>query len=294
MSAPSTWPLPENGIRFVTPAFMQSELAQHPLTRECYPTAMGFYPGASGHRMQRQHHDDNLLLYCVAGRGHARSAAWSGAVAPGEALLLPQGLAHEYEADSEDPWTIYWVHFQGSATPVFNQYLGYRENSRPLTTVGVSLPLIARFKAMMAVRRTGYSTHAFVNAANQLRQLLTQIAQEQRSIEASGQSNFDLDALQRFMQENIGQPLDLGTLAATAGLSKYHFATKYKTLTGYSPIRHFLNMKMEHAGHLLDSSELSVKEIATALGYEDPLYFSRLFSATVGMSPRAYRRSVRS
>ena len=44
---------------------------------------------------------------------------------------------------------------------------------------------------------------------------------------------------------------------------------------------------------LLDSSELSVKAIAAELGYPDPLYFSRLFSKTMGLSPRAYRSSVR-
>ena len=53
-------------------------------------------------------------------------------------------------------------------------------------------------------------------------------------------------------------------------------------------------MKMEHACHLLDSSQLSVKGVAAALGYDDQLYFSRQFSKTIGLSPRAYRRSVRS
>jgi len=52
-------------------------------------------------------------------------------------------------------------------------------------------------------------------------------------------------------------------------------------------------MKMEHACHLLDSGDLSVKAVAGALGYDDPLYFSRQFSRTIGMSPRAYRNSVR-
>ena len=293
MSAPSKWPLPDEGTRFLTPAFMLNKLARHPLTRECYPAAMGYYPAASFHRMQRSRHDDNLLIYCVEGKGFASTGEWSGSIEAGEILLLPQGMAHHYQADDENPWTIYWVHFQGSSTAVFNQYLGYREGGSPASSIGVSPQLIAQFRGMMEVNRTGYSTRAFINAANQLRHLLTQIALEVRRAQATSQHSFNLETVQSFMLDNIGQQLDLKTLAASAKLSKFHFANKYKALTGYSPIKHFLNMKMEHACYLLDSSQLSVKEVAAALGYDDPLYFSRQFRKIIGLSPRAYRSSVR-
>lgn len=293
MSAPSQWPLPENGIRFLTPAFMLNTLARHPLTRECYPTAMGFYPSAEQHRMQRERHDDNLLIYCVEGRGHATAGDWQGTVGPGQVLLLPQGVAHRYEADAAVPWTIYWVHFQGTGSAIFNQHLGDRDGLPQIAQAGISPQLIAHFRSLLAVHRTGYDTAAFINAANLLRHLLTLIALEFRRTRASSQESFDLETVQNLMLEHIGQSLDLDTLAAAAKLSRFHFSAKYKSLTGYSPIRHFLNMKMEHACHLLDSSELGVKGVAAALGYDDPLYFSRLFRRTVGLSPRHYRRSVR-
>jgi AraC family transcriptional regulator of arabinose operon len=283
MSAPSKWPLPENGTRFVTPAFMLKKLARHPLTRECYPAAMGYYPEARDHRMERTRHDNNLLIYCVDGKGYADTPDWSGDVLAGDLLLLPQGMPHRYRAADEQPWS----------TAVFNQYLGYREGRRPCVRIGVSPKLVAHLLGLMEVRRTGYSTRAFINASNQLRHLLTEIALEMRRAQASSQHSFNLAAVQGFMLENIDRQLDLDTLAAAARLSKYHFANKYKSLTGYSPMKHFQNMKMEHACHLLDSSNLSVKGVAAALGYPDQLYFSRQFARTVGMSPRAYRSSVR-
>ena len=292
MSTPSKWPLPHAGIRFITPTFMLEKLARHPLTKDCYPTAMGYYPKASGHRMLRERHDDNLLLYCTAGRGRLETEDWQGNIGPGQMMLLPQGLTHAYEADADDPWTLYWIHFQGASTRVFIQYLGYREG-RPVADAGVSPLLIGAFTSLLEVRRTGYSTRAFINAANHLRHLITQAALETSAHAGRLQPGFELDQVQAYMLENLDQAVTLDNLAAVANMSKYHFSNRYKELTGYSPIKHFLNMKMEHACHLLDSTELGVGEIARYVGYEDPLYFSRLFSKTIGSSPRGYRASMR-
>ncbi|MFT6289130.1 MAG: AraC-like DNA-binding protein [Alcanivorax sp.] len=292
MSSPSKWPLPATGIRFLTPAFMVEKMARHPLTKDCYPTAMGFYPSAQGHHMERHRHDDNLLLYCTDGKGELETSSWQGTISAGQMLILPQGVQHTYVADSATPWTVYWVHFQGASTGIFTQYLGYREG-KPVVEAGVSPTLIAAFSQLMEVRSTGYSTRAFINAANQLRYLLTQTALEIRAHQARNQRSFQLQHVQDFMLANINQTLSLQTLAATANMSKYHFSNRYKKLTGYSPVKHFLNMKMEHACYLLDSSDLTIKAIAATLGYEDPLYFSRLFGKTVGTSPRSYRASIR-
>jgi len=292
MSSPSQWPLPEQGIRFLTPAFMVETLARHPLTRDCYPTAMGYYPSARGHRMERQRHDDNLLLYCVDGGGELEAGGQRYAVGGGDLVLLPQGVGHVYQAGRADPWTIYWVHFQGVSTRVFMDYLGYRQR-RPVVHSGVSPVLLAAFNSLLAVRRTGYSTGAFINAANQLRHLLTQFAMETGRQRARHPGALDLEAIQAYMQDNIHSLLELDDLAAVAHLSRYHFSNRYKALTGYSPVKHFMHMKIEYACQLLDSTDLSVKAIAGQLGYGDPLYFSRLFSRTMGMSPSAYRNSVR-
>lgn len=271
---------------------MLEKLYRHPLTRDCYPTAMGYYPRARGHRMERLRHDDNLVLYCVDGTGRLEAGGVHYAISGGNLILLPQGLTHRYSASEEEPWTLYWVHCQGVSTRLFLEYLGYRDG-RAVIDTGVSPPLLASFNSLLSVRRTGYSTSAFINAANHLRYLFTQFVMETGRHQGGHPAALDLDAIQTFMQDNIHQQLDLDDLASVAHLSRFHFSNRYKALTGYSPIKHFLHMKIEYACQLLDSSDLSVKAIAAELGYSDPLYFSRLFSKTMGMSPRAYRGSIR-
>lgn len=291
MSQPSKWPLPQAGVRFLTPGFIRQELRANILTRDCFPTALGYYPNAHGHQMRRQQHDDNLLIYCVAGRGELRTKGANGAVRAGDVALIPQGVQHAYAADTKQPWTIYWCHFTGETARAFIHHLGY-ETEHPISAVGVSPTLTANFKSLLSIARTGYSAAAFIHAANQLRQILTFLASEIKSVNARNRHNFNLQSIHNFMLEQIGQPLDLDSLAATSSLSKYHFSSKYKKLTGYPPIKHFLNMKIEHACHLLDSGTMSVKEIAAQVGYDDALYFSRLFRKTVGLSPTEYRRSI--
>lgn len=292
MSAPSKWPLPEAGIRFLTPAFMTETLAQHPLTSGCYPTALGYYPKALDHRMQRQRHDDNLLIYCTEGRGQLSTGQELFPIGPGDVTLLPVGQEHLYEADKEDPWTLYWVHFRGSSADNFLQYL--RDgNSGPVLQAGVSPMLMAAFTSLMEVRRTGYSTRSFINASNQLRHLLSQMALAISEQRGRGQRGTALAKVQTYMLEHIHQSLTLDQMAARANMSKFHFSKRYKQMTGYSPVKHFLHMKMEQACTLLDGTDLSVSAIAGRLGYDDPLYFSRLFSRIIGSSPRAYRASIR-
>lgn len=292
MSAPSKWPLPAQGVRFLTPRFMTQQLAVHPLTEACYPTAMGYYPDALGHRMARQRHDDNLLIYCTNGGGQLITAEWCGSVRAGEVAMLPQGSHHVYEADPDNPWSLYWVHFQGHAARNFFSYLGY-EPGHPVVYAGVSSKLHGAFTSLMEVRRTGYSTTAFVTAANRLRHLLSLIAEEINAQKGRLSEGSDVSGAQAFMLENLTKSLTLEEIAASAGMSKFHFSKRYKALTGYSPIKHFLNMKVEHACVLLDGTDLKVSEIAARLGFEDPLYFSRLFRRVIGQSPRAYRASIR-
>ncbi len=292
MSSPSQWPLPPRGVRLLTPEFLREQLHKHPLTRDCYPTAMGYYPRASGHRMRRSEHDDNLLIYCLEGIGRLQTEGSRHLIRAGDLVMLPQGQAHSYATARTEPWTLYWVHFQGSAARNFIDYLGYQKQ-RPVRPVGLAPALASHFHSLLAASKTGYSSSAFINAANQLRHLITQFALEANLQQANQGSSLQLEAVQTYMREHIHHSLELDDLAAITRLSKYHFSNRYKRLTGYSPIKHFLHMKMEYACQRLDSSELSVKAIAAEVGYADPLYFSRLFRKTLGISPRDYRQSVR-
>ena len=53
---------------------------------------------------------------------------------------------------------------------------------------------------------------------------------------------------------------------------------------------HLRQLRMSHACHLLDFSTLHINQICHKVGISDPYYFSRVFTATMGISPSEYRR----
>ncbi|WP_156495206.1 AraC family transcriptional regulator, partial [Oleiphilus sp. HI0128] len=67
----------------------------------------------------------------------------------------------------------------------------------------------------------------------------------------------------------------------------------YHELTGISPLKHFSNMKIEQACSLLEQTNISISDIAYQLGYDDALYFSRVFKKLMKVSPRNYRKELR-
>lgn len=292
MPISSGWPLETGGIRFFVPLFATSQLKQHPLTVSLYVQGMGYYPKAVGHHMQRSEHEDYLVMYFTEGRGTLTVGSETSKIKRGDLIVLPKNIPHEYRADSQEPWSLYWVHFEGTAAGLFldNLNMPLRHHVIPL---GLHPKLINDFDNLLSVRKTGYNLNAFIYASNLLAQMLSYIAMLTPKTKMQPGNYIDLDEIQAMMEEHINGQLDLETIAKEANLSKYHFSKKYKDLTGYSPIQHFIHLKMERACYLLDISNQSVAAVSETLGYEDAQYFSRIFKKVIGLSPREYRKLER-
>jgi AraC-like DNA-binding protein len=281
----SNWPLPANGVRFITPPRLRRLLSHHPLASGCYPLALGFYPNAGGHRMNRPLPEDYLLIYCRAGQGWLDTGDGRIAVAGGDLLLLPKGMPHAYGADPGKPWTLFWVHFDGELAADFLRPLG----AGPVWHIGVQPRLLAEFDALLNLRKQGLNLAHFIYAAHQLQALLASLAVLPARTTLKSGRVLDVDAVQAVMRAHLHGSLNLDELAAQFKLSRFHFAKTYRALTGHAPIQAFIQLKMAHACRLLDEGQQSIRQVAEQLGYEDVYYFSRLFRKVVGMAPSHYR-----
>lgn len=285
MSTPSNWPLPADSFRYLVPQALLQELRQHPFSSELYLVSTGHYVHALGHRMERASPDDHILLYCTRGCGSVSIKDQQHSIEKGQLVLLPPKVRHQYQANHQDPWSLYWVHFSGPLSAYLHQQI-IGEDAPPVRTIGLNSQLIAEFESLFMVRQTGYQLAPHLHACSVLRLLLSQMAWIQTT---SKDADFPLEKIHSLMQEKLHDSLSLDDMANAANMSRFHFSKRYKELTGQSPVNQFIHLKVEYACQLLDGTTQSISTIAANLGYRDPYYFSRLFKKVIGVSPAGYR-----
>ena len=89
----------------------------------------------------------------------------------------------------------------------------------------------------------------------------------------------------RYMRANFAQKITADDIAASAGLSKFHFQREFKRITGRTPNYYLNAIRSTYARQLLESGRYSVKEVAFQCGFTNNSYFSSVFHQYIGLLP---------
>ncbi len=137
---------------------------------------------------------------------------------------------------------------------------------------------------------------------NVARQVESQFSPEIRrthreSLYIEGRSDLHHDeaiaAIQASINSNSDQPLSIQALAAEHNISARTLNRRFKEITGHTPLHYLQQKRISSARELLLKTDMSVADIASAVGYEDSSYFIGLFKRAVQLTPQNYRNSVR-
>jgi len=260
------------------------------LLRGLLPTDAGYFPRARHHLRQRPEGvDQAIFIYCVKGRGWCELRGRRHEVHAGDMLVIPPGEPHHYGADDREAWTIPWIHATGAHVPALLAELGVSAEA-PTFYLGEEPQVLALFEELLDTLERGYAPPYLLYAAQTLSHLVgTMIWRRRQTWRGAPDLKQKLAQTIAYMKEHLEQPLRLSRLAALANLSASHYSALFREQTGYSPIDYLIRLRMHRACQWLDTTDLPVKEIALRVGYEDQLYFSRLFRQVNDVAPTDYR-----
>lgn len=256
-----------------------------------YITHIGYFPKAAGHYRNRPKGcPDNILIYCVDGKGWFSINGEKQEVSANQFFIIPATDQHlRYASDVNDPWTIYWIHFTGNNLSSLNESLSIKSMVSP-KVISFDEQRIKLWEMIYNCLEKGYSEENLNYANLSLYYLIANFLFPQKHIELTQSPGQDTtDKVIEYMKNNISVRLTINDMATEFAYSPSHFQNIFKTKTGIAPIDYFIQLKVQRACQLLALSDLRIKEVAAAVGYSDPFYFSRLFHKIMGSSPLAYK-----
>lgn len=101
-------------------------------------------------------------------------------------------------------------------------------------------------------------------------------------------SKFDqhqVDKIDQYIEENIGDNIAVDDLADLLGCSKFYFLREFKKLIGVTPYQYLMNKRLDQARVALSSGSVNIALTAHELGFNDQSHFTRAFKNHFGMTP---------
>jgi len=104
-------------------------------------------------------------------------------------------------------------------------------------------------------------------------------------------SETTLEPLLRWLEQNLHTPLTLEAIAVEAGMSTRTLNRRFREQSGTTPLQWLLAARIRRAQQLLETTALSIEEVATTVGFASTTTFREHFNRLIDTNPQAYRRN---
>ena len=230
---------------------------------------------------------DYQLIIVIAGEALFKYGEEDILLKSNEAIILPPHIKNHYYFYPDN--NIIWIHFTGAvAEKMLEGYClqGYTKYSVPDAQdfLYYADKIIEEFQ----LKRIGYMHNC--NAY-----LLNVFTLLKRKIDIHiniNENNFipEITAVLEDMKLHFAENKDIKDFAKICNLSPSRFAHLFTNKVGVSPYKYLLNLRIKQAKYLLLNTNLSLSNIAKSVGYDDSLYFSRVFKKHEGVSPMQFKK----
>ena len=199
-------------------------------------------------------------------------------------VMFANTASISYEVDANVPYSVSWIGVYGSMLPLFLNQLGITEE-KPFLRLSNSETVSQIVDDMIAMDEN--DTIA-VNMAyiSKLYQYFSMLYQEMAVYDTKGYVEQGIEYISAMYSTGISS----GDVAHFVGIDRSYFSMLFKRIIGVSPSDYLKNLRVKRSIDLLMTTEMSIADIASAVGIQDESYFSRIFSKVVGLSPIQYKR----
>lgn len=234
---------------------------------------------------------DYQLVYVASGSAHFVFDGEVHILTAGNMVLYRPKEKQEYIYYIEEHPEVYWVHFTGTQVDTLLQKYNLFSYGHILCT-GTSPSYERLFRQM--IQELQLCRPHYQNSLTLLfEELLISIS---RHTDSQWIDNAfvrkELEYAIHYFNENYNKDIRIEEYAASRHMSVSWFIRNFKRYCKMTPLNYIVEIRISNAKNLLENTTYNITEIASIVGYDNPLYFSRLFREREGMSPREYRNNT--
>lgn len=278
----------------VLPAPFVDLMRDDPLVGDLYLCSMGHITHARHHAVERPDGGDTyVFLYCVWGRGHISVGSHEMVLNANQCVVLPKGVPMAWRSSDDEPWSIYWICFDGDKGKIYAKSMAAPANVLPsiYTRIEQRTELFDKMYAILCDAPT-------IEKLEYVNQILPHFLASFRYRDHDhatadpppGYSEGMVGKVLQYMNDNVERRLTMKEIADFAGLSESYFYRRFVQQMSMSPIDYFIRLKINKAAILLLKTSMSISQISAKLGFGSPDYFSRTFRKVLGISATEFRK----
>lgn len=208
----------------------------------------------------------------------------------GQAFIIYPEMETLYKADIKEPWCYAWVGFHGYRSEEFIHKMGFTKENPTIYLKQmeeekeciINMLRARRLTSIDELKRTGdlFALFALMMEDNE-----AYTSKENHDYPSVTYVKYAMD----YMRINIKEKIKIDELAEMIGISRSHLSGSFKKELNMSPQEYLIHLRMGNAAYLLKNTTEPIQIIASECGYEDSLFFSKIFKQKYNMSPTAYR-----
>ena len=246
----------------------------------------GFQKCEGGYTWGPALRDHYLIHYVTAGKGVYRVDGRTYELRAGMMFAVFESSVVSYTADLDDPWEYYWVGFNGTDAERLVKLLPF---SKEMPVLDAPNSEIFRSALLDIYNNAGSGPADEAKMVGYLYLFLSAlIALSSGGEKYSSSGALYVENALRFIRYNYSRKIDICDIAANIGVSRSHLYRIFVKHLSMSPNEYLARFRINEACALLRSSSLSIGEIANSVGFDDQLYFSRVFKKYKGVAPSRY------
>ena len=244
-----------------------------------------------GYHVSRTDFACTLVEFVIEGRGKLRSGESTCELFPGVIFSYQMDTPHDLWAEPSDPMTKYFAAFQPEDGRGSERQPGIAPGAIRWMQDVAAVQML--FEELIREGQLSGALHEEITA----RYLELIVLKASEGVSQSGnQVVGGAKAYQRAVaciENHFAEISTLDGLGSRVGLEPNYLCRLFRRFGQETPNQRLTRYKVNRAAELLLTKTLSVRDIALAVGYRDPYYFSRVFKKRFGYSPREFREIAR-